>query len=155
MMAAIVGINDLIGKWQGTNHLWLSPEEPVRTSESSAEIRTTAQGQFNEIRYNWAYEGQLQEGRLILGQAAGQKIVQAVWFDTWHMRDLFMVCEGGVQDDGTVPVQGTYAAPPGPDWGWQMTIEPKDKDLFRFLMHNISPEGEKMLAVEVTYSRLV
>ncbi len=28
-MAAPVEISNLIGKWQGTNHLWLQPGEPV------------------------------------------------------------------------------------------------------------------------------
>lgn len=152
-MSALAVLTSLIGEWQGTNHLWLSPEEPVRKSESSATISSLAQAQFSEMRYSWADEGQAQEGRLILGQAAGQKTVQAVWFDTWHIRDQFMVCEGQVEDAGTVRIQGSYDAPLGPDWGWQITIKPSDKDTFRFLMHNISPEGEKMLAVEVTYSR--
>ena len=69
------------------------------------------------------------------------------------MREEFMVCEGSAEDDGTVSFRGTYAAPPGPDWGWQITIEPKGEDAFRFLMYNITPEGEKELAVEVVYSR--
>jgi hypothetical protein len=118
-----------------------------------AEINTIGQDQFSEIRYSWADEGQPQEGRLILGEESKQNIIQAVWFDTWHMRDQFMVCKGSANDHGVVSVQGTYAAPPGPDWGWQITIEPKDKNEFRFLMHNITPEGEKELAVEVAYSR--
>jgi hypothetical protein len=65
----------------------------------------------------------------------------------------FMVCNGTIETNGTVSIKGYYAAPPGPDWGWQVTIEPKGKDSFRFLMHNISPEDKNMLAVEVEYSR--
>ena len=106
-MSALAALTDLIGEWQGTNHLWLSPDEPVRKSESSAEIRTIAQEQFSEIRYSWADEGQSQEGCLILGQATAQKTVKALWFDTWHVRDQFMVCEGSVKDSGAVRVQGT------------------------------------------------
>lgn len=154
-MSALASLSGLIGKWQGTNHLWLSPDEPVRKSESAAKIKTSAQEQFSEILYSWAYEGQPQEGRLIVGQATGQKVVQAVWFDTWHMREQFMVCEGSAGDDGSMSVQGAYSAPPGPDWGWQIMIEPTGQDAFRFLMYNITPEGKKMLAVEVAYSRQV
>jgi hypothetical protein len=153
-MSALAVLTNLVGKWQGTNQLWLSPEEPVRESESSAVIRTLAQGQFSEMQYSWADEGHPQEGRLILGQITGKKTIEAVWFDTWHMREEFMVCEGEIDEDGVVvSVQGTYAAPSGPDWGWEITIEPGDKNAFRFLMYNISPEGEKMLAVEVKYRR--
>jgi len=154
-MSALAELFDLSGKWQGTNRLWLSPREPVRKSESLAEIRSIEQDQFSEICYSWAYEGQPQEGWLILGQETNHKVVKAVWFDTWHMRDQFMVCEGRVDDSGAVTVQGSYAAPPGPDWGWQITIEPNEDDLFRILMHNITPDGEKELAVEIPYSRVV
>ena len=152
-MSALNEIMDLKGKWQGTKHLWLSPETSVRKSESTAQVRSTAQEQFTEILYTWADEGKPQEGRLILGQEPQQKVVKAVWFDTWHMREQFMICEGRIDDHGALSVQGTYAAPPGPDWRWQITIEPKDQNQFAFRMYNISPEGEKMLAVEIIYSR--
>ena len=89
-MSALVLLTDLIGKWQGTNHLWLSPEKPVHKSESSADIRTAMQAQFNEIRYSWAEDNKPQEGRLILGQDSGSKAVKAVWFDTWHMMEQFI-----------------------------------------------------------------
>lgn len=152
-MSALNEIMDLKGKWRGTKHLWLSPGAPVRKSESTAEIHTTAQEQFTEIRYTWADEGRPQEGRLILGQESEQKVVKAVWFDTWHMREQFMICEGRVDDHGVVSIQGTYAAPPGPNWGWKITIEPKVQNAFGFRMYNITPEGEMMLAVEIEYSR--
>jgi len=152
-MSALNKIIDLNGKWQGTKHLWLSPEAPARNSQSTAKIHSTAQGQFTEIRYTWADEGKPQEGRLILGLDTQQKVVKAVWFDTWHLSEQFMVCEGRVDDHGGVNIQGTYAAPGGPDWGWQIRIEPKDQDQFALRMYNIAPQGEKMLAVEINYSR--
>ena len=152
-MSALNELVDLTGKWQGTKHLWLAPGEPVRKSESTAEINSTAQEQFTEICYTWSDESKPQEGRLIVGQESEKKVVKAVWFDTWHMREQFMVCEGSVDGQSAVSVQGTYAAPPGPDWGWQITIEPKNKNQFGLLMYNITPEGKKMLAVEIAYSR--
>lgn len=152
-MSALNEIINLNGRWQGTKHLWLSPDAPVRKSQSTAQIRNTAQEQFTEILYTWADEGQPQEGRLILGQESQQQVVNAVWFDTWHMREQFMICEGRVDDQGGVNIQGTYAAPPGPDWGWQIIIKPKDQDQLGLRMFNITPAGEKMLAVEINYSR--
>ena len=132
-MAALVGLSGLIGNWQGTYHLWLSPEDPVRKSESSAEIKPIAQHQFTEIRYFWANDGKPQEGLLIIGQEAKTNILRAIWFDTWHMREQFMVCEGAVEENGTVCIKGSYAAPPGPDWEWEITIEPKANQSFDFL----------------------
>ena len=90
---------------------------------------------------------------MILGQESQLNVVNAAWFDTWHLREQFMVCEGRVDNQGAVNIRGTYAAPPGPDWGWQITIEPMDQDQFGIRMYNITPAGEKMLAVEINYLR--
>ena len=152
-MPALGEVIPLNGKWQGTNKLWLSPGEPVRESESLAEISTIAQGQFSEMRYTWAEGGKAQEGRIIIGHAPAGQAVNAVWFDTWHMMDQFMVCAGSVEAEGLVRVKGAYAAPPGPDWGWQIAVEPKWKDQFHLMMYNITPEGESFLAVETVYTR--
>jgi len=43
--------------------------------------------------------------------------------------------------------RGSYAAPPGPDWGWRTVIEIPDDDSFRMVMYNVSPEGKEELAV--------
>jgi hypothetical protein len=52
-------------------------------------------------------------------------------------------------------VRGTYAAPPGPDWGWRIDVTP-DGDKLRIEMHNVWPEeqgGKEELAVEAVYGR--
>lgn len=151
-MSSLPTLSNLSGKWHGKNLLWLSPDEPVRESEADAEISTIAQGQFTEIMYTWVFEGKAQEGRIILGQTPDSKAVKAVWFDTWHMMEQFMVCEGEVDDEGVVWVKGSYAAPPGPDWGWQISIETQKIDVFHLIMHNITPEGEAFLAVDISCS---
>ena len=54
----------------------------------------------------------------------------------------------------TLAVKGTYAAPPGPDWGWRIEITP-DEGTLRVVMFNIWPEGKEALAVETVYTRAV
>lgn len=149
-MSAIPALTNLVGKWQGQNQLWLAPGDPVRLSETTAEIEEIAHQQFTEMRYRWADGGKPQEGTIILGFTSD--IVKAVWFDTWHMAYQFMVCEGSADGD-FVSVKGAYAAPPGPDWGWRIAFEPRGPDAFRFTMYNITPDGQEFLAVEVLYSR--
>ncbi|MBI5932737.1 MAG: DUF1579 family protein [Chloroflexi bacterium] len=149
-MIALSAITSLVGTWRGENQLWLAPGEPVRKSETTAEIEIVAHAQFTEMRYQWADEGHPQEGRIILGQSGDD--VKAVWFDTWHMANQFMLCDGRV-DGGAASVRGAYAAPPGPDWGWRVAFEPRGADAFRFTMYNITPDGQEFLAVEVLYSR--
>jgi hypothetical protein len=110
-----------------------------------------AQGKFFELHYTWADEGKPQDGVLLLGQS--QEQLSAAWVDSWHMHDKMMHCTGTAQADGTVSVVGYYAAPPGPDWGWRITLQVQAADQFRLIMHNITPDGEEMLAVEAVFSR--
>jgi hypothetical protein len=48
---------------------------------------------------------------------------------------------------------GSYAAPPGPDWGWRITIRSASPAEFQIVMHNISPDGQEDLAVQIDYAR--
>src|SRR5688572_3631856 len=67
-----MGLNDhvagLVGEWKGTNKLhapWLP--EPVQKSESTAHVQTKMNDQFLSIEYTWSFQGEPQEGMLILG----------------------------------------------------------------------------------------
>jgi hypothetical protein len=68
------------------------------------------------------------------------------------MNEKYMTCEG-MATDANVDVRGSYAAPPGPDWGWRTIIDRNNRDLFRLVMYNITPEGEEQIAVETLYGR--
>ena len=151
MMAIPTQLHTLAGKWHGTNQLWLEPNEPVRESVGTAVFKLTAQGKFATLEYTWADEGQPQSGLLLFG-SDGQQI-NATWVDYWHMQDAMLSCIGAAEPDGAIWVRGNYAAPPGPDWGWKIAIQPQTNNKFLFIMHNISPEGEEMLAVEVVFTR--
>lgn len=153
-MAVIEVFRGLRGEWRATNRLWLSPGDPVRESTSLAAVRLVGGEQFAEIEYSWAFDGKPQEGRLILGQDPRSHAVKAVWFDSWHMRNDFMTGQGGADPTGVIVVLGTYAAPPDPDWGWEILLEPDRHDAFRLSMYNIPPGGEKELAVEAAYTRV-
>ena len=152
-MAVPTALTKLVGKWQGTNKLWLDPIQSARESAGTAVFQLTTKGKFATLHYTWADAGQPQEGLLLFG-ANGQE-AEAAWVDSWHMQDVMMHCTGEIQPDGAISVLGSYAAPPGPDWGWRLTIRPLPDDQFQFLMHNISPDNEEMLAVEVVFSRQV
>ncbi|MCA9919162.1 MAG: DUF1579 family protein [Anaerolineales bacterium] len=141
----------LAGSWQGTNHLWLDPTQPARESVGTAVLQPIAQQKFLSLHYTWADDGQPQDGQLMVGQDGPQ--MQATWVDSWHMQDKMMILTGATQPDGSLSVTGSYAAPPGPDWGWRITLQPESQNRFTFRMHNITPEGEEMLAVEVKFSR--
>ena len=87
----------------------------------------------------------------MIGQERPEDLVKAIWVDSWHMGDTFMLCQGRPRPARRPLVQGSYAAPPGPDWGWRIILEPGEGDTLRLVMVNIDPRGKEMLAVEAQY----
>ena len=146
-------LSDLVGNWKGTNRLhvpWMA--EKIKESESSAIVRSKMNGQFLSLEYTWFFDGEPQEGMLVVGCDPKSDAVQAVWTDSWHSKDVLMLCNGTVGPEGGISVLGYYAVPDHPDWGWRTEIVP-NPDGFRYSMYNLSPEGVEELAVETNFTR--
>ena len=110
-------------------------------------------GRFVRMDYTWEYQGKPQAGSFLIGYEMEVEKVTAHWIDTWHMGDKVMACQGTVSNNGQISVLGSYAAPPGPDWGWRTIITPGEDQSLRLIMFNISPDGQEDLAVEADYTR--
>jgi hypothetical protein len=154
-MTIPVSFTNLVGTWKGVNRLWLFPTDPVRESETTMVVSQAAQGRFITFQYSWAYEGAPQDGLLVVSVDPHLDFKQAFWIDSWHMQDKFMQCQGSVGDQGEISLKGSYPAPPGPDWGWKIDISLKQDGRLFLVMHNITPEGDSLLAVEAAYIRRV
>jgi hypothetical protein len=126
---------------------------PLLESDSTATVRTKMNGQFLSIEYTWLYEGRAQEGMLVLGCDPKSEAVQAVWTDSWHSKDVLMLCNGSRDAAGRISIMGYYAVPENPDWGWRTEILPGN-DSFRYAMYNVTPEGSEQLAVETDFERV-
>ena len=109
-------------------------------------------GRFVRVDYTWGYQGQPQEGSLLVGFDSEAREVTGYWIDTWHMGRKAMTCLGPVPVDRIISLKGSYAAPPSPDWGWRIEILPVGEGL-RIRHTNIDPEGKEDLAAEGVYSR--
>ena len=141
----------LEGSWNGRNRLHLgdwAPENPILDSDATAEVRKRSGGQFLEIAYTWNYKGEPKEGVILLGTEPKSGAVNASWTDSWHLADQLMKCEGTETESGGVNVKGSYKVEGHPEWGWRTEIIPGENS-FRYLMYNISPEGEETIAVEM------
>src|SRR5437867_2156939 len=103
------------------------------------------------MRYTWADGGEPQEGLLVIGPGTAGSVVDASWVDSWHMSVKMMLCRGEVRGDGGLSVRGSYAAPPGPDWGWRIALALSSPQALT--MYNVTPAGEKALAVAAVYAR--
>lgn len=152
-MSVPESLSNLDGTWAGTNRLWLMPGEPVRECDTTLFVTQVAQEKLVALHNRWAYEGSAQDGLLLVGQNPQSLALKGTWIDSWHMQHEMMALEGGLAPDGRVTLRGSYAAPHGPDWGWQIELVPGPGDTFRMVMHNISPTGGAYLAVEATYAR--
>ena len=142
------------GEYQGTNSLWLSPEEPAQESRATATTGMAGQGRYFILRYTWEWEGKPQDGLILLGQGDKPDVIKAVWTDSWHMQNKFMHMKGQVLPENSISLLGNYAAPPGPDRGWRIVLETADEDHIKILMFNIPPGGEAELAVETSLVRI-
>jgi hypothetical protein len=124
----------------------------VSGSAASATVSVTARD-FVTIAYTWSDGDAPQSGLLLLGGTSDPEGAMAVWLDSWHSAPAWMTLSGNVGDDDVVGPTGSYAAPPGPDWGWQIHIDPGDGKSGRITMHNVMPGEAAYEAVEVTYDR--
>jgi hypothetical protein len=143
----------LVGEWTGKNSLWLMPEEPARESETQALLSLAGQGKYLILRYTWVYEDQPQDGMVLMGFNKGGQVNGAVWLDSWHLDDQMMLCQGVSNPESHISLTGSYPAPPGPDWGWWIELQPGEDEELKLVMHNVTPEGQAHLAVEAIYNR--
>ena len=142
----------LIGDWRGTKQLYMSPPPaPPVSSASTLSITSVAGGSFLQFNYDWTFEGAAEAGVLLFGYDE-QNAASAAWVDSFHMSTRIMSCAGRA-GDRSVNLRGSYEAPPGADWGWRITIHSVSTAELQIVMHNISPEGQEDLAVQIDYTR--
>ena len=153
-MSALDGLAACAGSWRGTSTLPDPHTGMADESASAATVTPVLGGRFVRLDYTWSYDGQPQEGSLLVGWQKKTGTVTAHWIDSWHNGSGSMALTGPAPEDGsTLGVRGSYPAPPGPDWGWRIDLTPGG-DTLRMVMHNVWPEGKEELAVEATYTRV-
>lgn len=141
------------GVWHGTYKLWFDPAAAAIECETTAEIGATGEGRFFTLRYTWTFEGKPQEGFILLGDDPSAARCEGSWVDSFHNSDRIMPCAGSLAGDGPVSVRGSYAAPPGPDWGWRTELEQPSPGTLVMRQFNITPDGAEGRAVEATWRR--
>src|SRR5262245_11560197 len=151
-MNALEGLTTCAGTWRGTNTLQDPNTGRPEESPSTLTITPVLGGRFVHLDYTWGYQGRPQEGSLLVGFDPKTGEVSGHWIDTWHMGRIALHCLGSSPAAGKIAVRGSYAAPPGPDWGWRIEATTSD-DGVRITHTNIDAEGTEDLAAEGTYSR--
>jgi len=143
----------LLGNWSGEKSLWFDPKAPPHSvCPSTLTIAREAMGKFLALRYQWSFEGKPQEGLLLVGNDNSTDSVSAAWVDSFHSSGSVMSFKGEATAQG-FSVLGSYAAPPGPDWGWSIALALVDAGTLEVLMHNIEPGAAPEPAVRLLWKR--
>jgi hypothetical protein len=143
----------LAGEWRGTARTWLEPGKLADTSPVRGSTRLILDGLFLLHEYEGALMGQPMRGLAVYGYSLAEKQWQSTWLDSVHngTRIMQMAGEAGAEP-AVINVRGHYPAPPGPDWGWRTTLEPRGEGLL-VRHYNVTPDGQEALAVEFDYQR--
>lgn len=152
-MTAIERLLTCEGQWRGTNRLQVSEADPPDDSPSTAIVTPVLNGRFVRIDQTWAWREKPQAGSFLIGFQEESRTVTTHWIDSWHMGAKVMACQGLARPDGVLDLRGTYAAPPGPDWGWRIMINAATAGRLEITMFNVEPDGTEQFAVRATYSR--
>lgn len=152
-MSIPVRLAGAIGHWEGRNKLWFEPHSAAIECASTAEVRGEAAGRMLALRYTWTHDGKPCEGILLFGDDAKAGRCDMAWADSFHNGHRLMPLTGPAAGEGVPDVRGRYAAPPGPDWGWRITLEHPAADALVLRMYNVTPDGTEALAVEASYAR--
>ena len=152
-MSPLDAFSACAGIWRGMSTLQDPHAGIAAESPSTAAVGPVPGGV--RLDYGWSFQGKPQQGVILFGTDDEAGAVTALWTDTWHTGNQPMACAGPKPGGSTLSVRGTYAAPPGPDWGWRIHVTPAG-DKLRIVMHNVWPQeqgGKEELAVEAAYER--
>jgi hypothetical protein len=151
-MKLVECVAPFLGRWQGVNRLRLLPTDEYQESVASATVSVTAK-ELVTITYTWADGAEPQDGLLLLGGTSDPEGVAAVWVDSWHSAPAWMNLPGTIGADRVIRLTGSYAAPTGPDWSWQIHIDSGVGNGGTITMHNVVPGEAPYQAVETVYDR--
>lgn len=152
-MSQMRTLSTLAGSWTGRKLLWFTPESEPLECAATAEITMPAGERFAEVRYTWEYEGKPQTGLVLFGTNNRTGEDEAVFLDSFHQSGEMMICRGDASDEAYFSARGTYAAPPGPDWGWEIEIISATDSRLELGMNNIPPGHDPVRAVLFTFER--
>ena len=144
-------LSNILGRWGGEKQVFLSESATPDISSNTQLSVSSVAGGFLQISYSWSHKEQPHEGVLLIGQHTGESTV--AWVDSWHQKTQIMALSGTSDEEEGVNVSGSYAAPPGPDWGWRIVVQSADSDQLEIRMYNIFPDGKEVLGVLFTCQR--
>jgi hypothetical protein len=87
-----------VGTWKGKVRMWMAPDAPEMTEESTVEVAWILGGRYLEWKHTGNFGGMPYEARAIEGYNNGEKKYESTWIDNFGT--LIMLFEGSCSDDG-------------------------------------------------------
>ena len=140
------------GAWRGSNTLHDPVTGQPEESPSTLVVTPVLGGRFVRLDSTWSHQGTPQEGSLLIGFDPKSGAVSGHWVDSWHMGRLVLACRGVGSPDGVIALRGSFAAPPGPEWGWRIDVAAVGEGL-KVLHTCIDPDEAETVAAECLYQR--
>ena len=134
------------GGWKGSKTVWPGPNADAISSDVWLDARLAARGKFIVFAYDWTVTGEAQQGELGFSLASDGVTAQGWWIDSWHNDNAVMQLAGSATGNHVVMLSGTFPAPDGPDWGWDIKISTKETEM-DIVMWVIPPGETGMLGV--------
>ena len=142
------------GLWHGSKRVVDDGGAFDFTSDLQLRLQPIADTSFWRFDYRWMYQQKPIRGVLRVGYDAAVKKPTGDWLDGWHMSSSIMTLTSESDAQNRILLTGSYAAPPGPDWGWQIDVTPPEDDIWKIRMFNVTPDGDASEAVIMTLKAL-
>lgn len=94
-----------VGQWKGEVQMWMGPDAPELTEESTAEVTWIMGGRFLQWKQTGAFGGMPYESLTVEGYNNGEERYEAFMIDTFGT--LMVMSEGSCSEDGKKRVMTT------------------------------------------------
>lgn len=144
-------LNELAGNYSGTSKVWFGPDNLADESPITGSFRSMLGGRFLLHEYKGSFQGAPLEGIQLIGYDLLTDRYQIAWVDSFHMSTGIMLSLGkaGMPDAAVLGNYSTGGETPQ-TWGWETSLQAADGTIV-LTAYNISPEGERDKATEITY----